>query len=71
MNWKDTLERLLWTTVSAVTVAIVAAGPFDAVTWREAALAAAGTTFVNWLTIVARERLAVLPNPGAGFTRGN
>lgn len=64
--WRDTLERLFWTTFSAVTVAVLAAGPFDAIGWRDAALAAAGTTFVNWVTLVARDRLAVLPDVGTG-----
>jgi hypothetical protein len=66
MSIKDTLERLVWTVVAAAGAGLLA-GPLISVSiWQGAAFAAL-TAAINFVTIVARARLAVLPNPGDGL----
>lgn len=66
MNVRDTLERLFWTVVAAALTNLSTVGLLDIAAWKGAALAAinGGITF---LLIVARTRLSVLPDPGAGL----
>lgn len=66
MNVVDTLERLFWTVVAAALSNIGAAQVFDLSAWEAAAMAGlnGGLTFV---LLVARYRLSVLPEPGAGL----
>jgi hypothetical protein len=66
MNFRDTLERMFWTVVSAAGSSLIAAAVLD-VDAGKAAVVAGGTAAINFVTIVARARLAVLPDPGAGL----
>lgn len=66
MALRDTLERLLWTVVSAFLGALSLAGAFDFDALEAAAIAAA-VAGINFITLVARARLSVLPDPGAGL----
>lgn len=66
MNIRDTLERMFWTVVSAVCSSAVVAGLTDVEVWIAAAIAG-GTAAINFVSIVARARLAALPDPGAGL----
>lgn len=63
---RDTLERLVWTVVAAAGGGLLA-GPLLSVSVWQAAGVAGLSAGVNFLTIVARKRLAVLPDPGAGL----
>lgn len=66
MNLRDTAERLFWTVVAAVVGGLSGAALFDFDAWKGAA--SAGLTAVaNFVTILARSRLAALPEPGAGL----
>jgi hypothetical protein len=66
MNWRDTLERLVWTFIAAALGAVGAAAVFDVDAWKAAAMAGS-TAVVNFVLIVARSRLSQLPDPGAGL----
>ena len=66
MNIQDTLERMFWTVVSASLSSVAAASLTDVEAWQAAAVAG-GTAAINFITIVARKRLSVLPDPGAGL----
>lgn len=75
MNLRDTFERLVWTFIAAAGGALVAPELFDV---NISALQAAGiaglAAVVNAVTVIARSRLAVLPDPGnglPGFTIGS
>ena len=71
----DMVERLVWTFVAAFTSALVsppvaqAAGLNLSLTALEAAVLAGASAVVNFVTVVARWRLSVLPDPGAGLRR--
>lgn len=68
MTFRDTCERLLWTVVAAASGALIAPAVFDfSVSALQAAAIAGVGAAVNFVTIVARARLAVLPDPGAGL----
>lgn len=66
MKLRDTAERLFWTVVAAALTNFGTANLFDLAAWEAAAMAAlnGAATFV---LLVARARLAVLPEPGAGL----
>lgn len=66
MNLKDLAERLLWTVLAAFAGGLTVGGLVDLST-LDAAIVAGASAGVNFLTIVARARLAVLPDPGAGL----
>ena len=66
MHLRDTIERLFWTVVAAFLGALGVGGFID-ISTLEAALVAAAGAAVNFLLLVARARLAVLPEPGAGL----
>lgn len=68
MNFRDTIERLFWTVVAAAGGALIAPAVFgfDVSALEAAAIAGAGAG-VNFVTIVARKRLSVLPDPGDGL----
>ena len=66
MNPKDTLERMFWTVVAAAGSSLAMAALTDVDAWQAAATAG-GTAAINFVTIVARKRLSVLPDPGAGL----
>jgi hypothetical protein len=66
MNIRDTLERLFWTLVAAFLGALGVSDLID-ISALQAALAAAASAGVNFLLLVARARLSVLPNPGDGL----
>lgn len=71
----DMVERLVWTFVAAFTSALVsppvaqAAGLNLSLTALDAAVLAGASAVVNFVTVVARWRLSVLPDPGAGLRR--
>lgn len=66
MNLRDTAERLVWTVIAAAGGGLIA-GPVLGVTTWQAAGTAALTAAVNFVTIAARKRLTVLPDPGQGL----
>lgn len=66
MNVRDTLERLFWTLVSAF-VGALTVSDLIGISAVQAGLAAAATAGANFVLLVARARLAVLPDPGAGL----
>ncbi len=72
----DLAERLVWTFVAAFTSALVtpplaqAAGVELSLSPLDAAFLAGASAVVNFITVVARWRLSILPNPGAGLHRG-
>ena len=72
----DLAERLVWTFVAAFTSALVspplaqATGMDLSLSALDAAFVAGTTAIVNFLTVIARWRLSVLPDPGAGLYRG-
>lgn len=77
---RDLLERLVWTFVAAFLTTLLAAlaagatGSIDlsAIQSALAAAALAGLIAVgNFVLIIARWRLSILPNPGEGLTRRN
>lgn len=68
MNLKDLAERIVWTFISAAGGTATGAAVFslDLSVWEVAGLAGLGAV-VNLVTLVARDRLAVLPSPGGGL----
>lgn len=66
MNLRDTAERLFWTLVAAFLGALGVGGVLD-ISTLEAALVAAAGAGVNFVLLIARARLAVLPEPGEGL----
>jgi hypothetical protein len=66
MKIRDTLERLWWTMLAAFLGGLSVGGALD-ISTLDAALIAAATAGVNFLTLVARWRLSVLPEPGEGL----
>lgn len=68
MNIRDTAERLLWTVIAAFGGGLIAGGiDLIHVSTLEAAGVAGLTAGVNFVLLVARKRLAALPDPGAGL----
>ncbi len=71
----DLVERLFWTFVAAFASALIspplaeAAGLDLSLTALDAAVVAGASAVMNFLTVVARWRLSVLPDPGAGLRR--
>ncbi len=66
MNLRDSAERLFWTVVAAFLGGLTV-GDIINISTLDAAIAAAASAGVNFLLIVARSRLAVLPEPGQGL----
>lgn len=66
MKLRDTLERMFWTVVSACLGALPAAPVLNVDLWRMEA-GVAFTAASSFLLLVARSRLAVLPDPGSGL----
>lgn len=72
---RDALERLGWTSLQGFlaggAVSAIATNPFDGDAWHVAAAAGAtalATTAVAAGTLIARWRLARLPDPGHALT---
>lgn len=63
---RDLLERLFWTIVAAACTNLVGVGILDLDALQAAALAGINGAF-TFLFVVARWRLSVLPDPGAGL----
>lgn len=66
-TYRDFLERLVWTALSAGLAALASVG-FGA-DGAEAALNAALTAAINAALIFSRQRLAFLPDPGDGLPK--
>lgn len=66
MRAAQVAERIVWTGVSAGGGALLA-GPILGVSAWQAAGVAALSAVVNGVTIFARYRLSVLPDPGEGL----
>ena len=66
MKFRDTLERLFWTILAAFLGGLSVGGVID-ISTLDAAITASAAAGVNFLLIVARSRLAVLPEPGEGL----
>jgi hypothetical protein len=71
----DLAERLLWTFVAAFTSALVtppvaqAAGVDLSLSALEAAVLAGTSAVIGFVTVIARWRLSILPDPGSGLRR--
>jgi hypothetical protein len=71
----DLAERLLWTFVAAFTSALVtppvaqAAGVDLSLSALEAAFLAGTSAVIGFVTVIARWRLSILPDPGSGLRR--
>lgn len=63
---RDTLERLFWTVVAAALTNLGSVGLLGIEAWKAAALAGINGA-VTFVLVIARQRLAVLPNPGEGL----
>lgn len=66
MNFRDTLERLVWTAVAAFLGNLTAGAWFDVDAIQAAGMAGIAA-LVNGVLIIARVRLSQLPNPGEGL----
>ncbi len=74
---RDLAERTVWTGIQAGTAALaaspVAAAVLDVEVWR-AALALSGgaalTAVLTAVSVIARYRLSILPDPGSGLSQG-
>ena len=66
MNIPDVLERLFWTVLAAFLGGLTVGGVLD-ISTIDAAIVAGASAGVNFLLLVARSRLAVLPEPGDGL----
>lgn len=66
MKFRDLAERLLWTVVAAALTNLVGTGLVGLDLWQAAALSGINGGF-TFLLVVARWRLSVLPDPGAGL----
>lgn len=66
MNLRDSAERLAWTLLAAFLGGLSVGEALD-ISTMDAAVAATATAGVNFLLLVARARLAVLPEPGEGL----
>jgi hypothetical protein len=68
---RDTIERLFWTFVAAFGGGLVAPAliPSIDVSAIQAAALAGVAAVVNAVTLIARDRLAVLPAPGQALTQ--
>lgn len=66
MKFRDAIERIFWTAVAAAGAAVTGAALFDVESWRAAAMAATAAA-IDAVLVIARWRLSVLPNPGAGL----
>lgn len=66
MNIRDTAERLFWTLVAAFLGALTVSDLLD-ITALQAGITAAASAGANFLLLVARSRLSVLPDPGDGL----
>jgi hypothetical protein len=66
VNVAQTLERLVWTAVAAAGAWLIGVPLLGLDVWQAAGLSALAAV-VNYVTLVARSRLAVLPDPGDGL----
>ena len=66
MNIRDTLERLVWTFIAGALGAVIGAPLLDLELWQAAAVSGLGDV-VALVLIIARRRLSILPDPGAGL----
>jgi hypothetical protein len=66
VKWRDTIERLFWAVVAAGLGAL-AVSDVIGISALEAAVVAGAGAGVDFLTLVARSRLNVLPSPGEGL----
>lgn len=66
MKFRDAIERIFWTAVAAAGGAVAGAAIFDVEAWKAAASAACAAA-IDAVLVIARWRLSVLPNPGAGL----
>lgn len=68
MNLRDLAERAVWTFVQAFTALLIMAPVLELdVSTLKAAAVSGVSALVTLLSNVARARLAVLPDPGAGL----
>jgi hypothetical protein len=63
---RDLAERVAWSVVQAAIANLGAAAVFNIDAWKAAALAGI-TGGVAVVSVIARWRLSVLPDPGAGL----
>lgn len=63
---RDLIERVVWTFVSAALAALAGASVLG-IDAAQAALMAGLSAAINAVLVIARWRLSVLPDPGAGL----
>lgn len=66
MKWQQVAERIVWTAVQAAIGNVTVAAVFDVAFWKMG-LASAAAAALAAVSIVARRRLAILPDPGDGL----
>ena len=66
MNLPQTLERLLWTAVAAGCAGLIGVPLMGLDVWQAAGLSALAAV-INYVSLIARYRLSVLPDPGDGL----
>jgi hypothetical protein len=66
VNWRDMLERLFWTSVTAVLGNVTGAALFEIAVWKAAALTGV-MALISGVLVIARYRLSVLPTPGSAI----
>lgn len=66
MKIRDALERIVWTAVAAAGGNLAGMALLDVDVWTAAALTGLAAA-INTVTLIARWRLSVLPNPGDGL----
>ena len=68
LRTRDLIERVVWTAIAAALTALIGAPILDVEEWRAAALAG-GTSAITAILVIARWRLSILPDPGAGLPK--
>jgi len=66
MNIPATLERIFWTFVAAALTNVGGAVLLDLEVWKAAALSGVNAV-LTFVLLIARQRLAILPDPGDGL----
>lgn len=66
MTVSQYVERLVWTVVAAFLGALTVSDLIG-ISTLQSGISAAASAGVNFLLLVARDRLAILPDPGTGL----
>ncbi len=66
IRWRDLAERVFWTFVTGAGTQAFGSAVLDIDEWKSAVLAGVNA-LGSMLLVVGRQRLAALPDPGAGL----